>query len=491
MTNIYIYIDNEVETEEEEKYKIIPSENFLRKTIEHYKKKFPDQEFKFDLWIPDLSLRSLWNGRNQGFIELMPYINKIYLISDGNAQTYTFAKDYVEYIKKREKDEQAVLSDLSKMMDKNLEENERNELFRKYNFFDFLRTDLFTIFHIDRYVDSSYYKIDKSKMYTSYIFNYDYKDMSTKLSGDTDIQKEIIEGYEKYFRIKDQTLKDFIYEGFENYDPKKKNIIWIGDSLIREEKHVNKHRKDEIQKLFLGLHQKYDPSEYNFFFKHHPYYSDVQQKQLTDFITGWAPDIKPIYFKNFPWELFLSWDKSQQNKKGYASFFSSESNKEEIPQTQFIGIQYTTSVIASTYNFNIRQNNMSKDDAWKSINIKNFPIPGTFDIVSRGLPSQIFYDEQVKINKQKIQDIYDPYIALNKYPSLIENESSVYDFLVENNIDFEKGFENNGTEDNQQSYYDKELALKISVPITLLVIGGVTTGIIVHRITNKKRSKKN
>ena len=155
----------------------------------------------------------------------MPYINKIYLISDGNAQTYTFAKDYVEYIKKREKDEQAVLSDLSKIMDKNLDENERTKLFKKYNFFDFLRTDLFTIFHIDRYVDSSYYKIDKSKMYTSYIFNYDYKDMSTELSGDTNIQREIIEGYEKYFRIKDQTLKDFIYEGFENYDPKKKNII--------------------------------------------------------------------------------------------------------------------------------------------------------------------------------------------------------------------------------------------------------------------------
>ena len=491
----------------DEKYSVVPSEVFLDNTIAYYKNKFANKNIKFDLWIPDLSMASLWNSKNKGLLNILPYVNKIYLLSDGNAQTYQIANGYIDAMKKTFNDDKRIIYDFSTIINESIDYGTRYSRYYYSNFYEFMRLNIFTIFHIDRYVDSPFYKINKSKMYTSYLLNYDYSDMATKMFDDIESQNQMILGYEKFFMIENNSLENFVYEGFENYDPKKKNIIWMGDSLIRSSADVSEKRKNEIQDFFKVFYQNHHHTKYNFFFKHHPYYSTEHQKQLTNFITAKAEGIKPIYFKNFPWELFLSWDKRQQSNNEYVPFFSSKTNIDEIPQTQFVGVQYTSSVMISTNAFNIKQHKMSLEQSWKTINNNNFPIGGTYDMVSRSDPVKENYNEQVDINIGRIHKVYDPFLNLNKFPFMIENMKSINNYIdlnkdifdtpleeIENNENTKPENPGNGnnleSNDNQQSYYDKELALKISVPITLLLVGCITTGIIVHRMNNKKRSKK-
>ena len=420
---------NDINKTKNQAYKTIPGDDFILETLKFYNK-FTNMNIKFDLWIPDISLLEVWNSKSLAFLEILPYINKIYLLSDGNAQTYSFANQYDEYKVNNNLSDEEIKTSIDKLRSINVDYNERLDIYKKTNFFDFLVTDFFKIFHIDRYVDSPFYKTNLNKRYSSYILNYDYFDLSKKLNLNS--PKIFIDDYEFFFKINNASLNEFISLGYENYDPKKKNIIWIGDSLIKKYSDVDKNRKEEIQSLFYGIVRKYSPNEYNYFFKHHPSYTENEQIELTNFIIGKTNDVKPIYFKNFPWELFLSWDKKQQENPNYSSFFSYKSNDGLIPKTQLIGMQYTTSVIPTTYNFCIRQYNMSSNNAWKSVTNLNFPIPGTFDIILRNPPSQYPYDEQVKINLEKIKSVYNPYLGLGKYENMLKSAKSVSEFLNNN-----------------------------------------------------------
>lgn len=465
-------------------YSVVPSYEILESLYNYYCTKMGQENMKFDLWIPDISLSRLWSG-NDFFYKFLPFINKIYLLSDGNAQTYSFANAYVSRQKSTNFDDELILENLTKLINSSLSDEERKTIYKSTNLYDFLRTDFFSIFHIERYVDSSFYEIGKDKMYTSYVLNYDYLDMSEKLfeSNETDKKTNYISGYEDFFKIKDNTLESFVYDGYEHYDPNKKNIIWIGDSLIREQKHVDSKRKEEIQKLFLALTKKYNPNEYNYFFKHHPYYSSEHQQQMTNFICGLAKDVKPIYFKNFPWELFLSWDKAHSSSKSHTPFFSLTSNNDNIPKTQLIGIQYTTTVILSTYSFITKQYNMSYSDAWKSINYENFPVPGTFDIIQRGLPSTLEYEKQVEINKQKTNDIYKPFLELGKFPYYESSQNSVDNFVIEN------GLTMTFTKQNNQNKNNLTTIIALSSSIGSLFVIAIVTVIVIYFKKIKKNKK--
>lgn len=524
--NSDIPLDDQLSEEEDEIYEILPTEKILERTLAYYQKKYPNQYLSFDIWIPDLSVHATWS-RGNGFFKLLPYINKIYVTSDGNAQTYRYASSHISWAKKitddidqlnketleklkilktynilpSDKSQNKLVKYVSTLDDNyashtnSLTEEEKNylkekrvealETYKTHGINWFLRSNLFTTFHISRYTDSSYYEIDKEKMYPAYVFNYDYIDLANKLfNSSTTVEKDktlcgtitsnssndnekkrkqFISFYEDIFFISNRSLETFVYEGFSNYDPKKKNIIWIGDSLIRGREFVNANRVEEIQNTFLGLTKKYDPSEYNYFFKHHPFYTTQQQKELTDFISAKVENLKPIYFSNFAWELFLSWEKAHQLvDKQYVPFFSETSNNDPIPRTTLMGIQYTSSAIFSTYLF-LRQNyNYSDVDAYKSINFKNFPVPGTFDIISRGYSSVYPYNIQLEINRKKIDEIYQPFLGIGYLTSFKNDKISTEQFGVLNNLDvtFTK---------TPKMYAFSDLSLIVSISVISLI----------------------
>lgn len=492
MENVFLFKNsNDLDENLNESYSVIPTNQQLNLILNYYLKKFGN-DIKFDIWIPDLSIASVWKNHYDGFLNFLPFVNHIYVLSDGNAQTYSFVNDYIKRVKKKFMSDDKKIENLKTLLNSEIDLEERQTLFNTTQLYDFLRLNFFTIFHIERYVDSSYYDIDLDKMYTSYIINYDYYDVANRLlNSNKNSVQEYTNFYESFFKVKDNTLENFVYDGFENYDSSKKNIVWIGDSLIRSETQVNWVRKNEIQKLFLGLTKIYDPKEYNYFFKHHPFYSSQQQKELTNFIIAQSENVKPIYFSNFPWELFLSWDKAKQsNSAEYTPFFSNTSNNVDVANTTLIGIQYSTTVILSTYFFISKQYNMNLDDAWKSIDSVNFPIPGSFDVVNRGNSSINEYFTQVEINKEKINKIYDPYIALNKFNKLEDNQKNVYDFLKNLNIDFENEIKaNNETFTNKNESKAIVIATTIAATIAAIAIISITTIVLIKRKKIKKQKQ--
>ncbi|QHG89723.1 Uncharacterised protein [Malacoplasma iowae] len=447
-TSQFLLISNQnnfPDVTKDEDYRIFPSTEMLGTIFEFYKNKYGN-DVSFDIWIPDLSLTSVWgkyNGSKEWY-DILQHTNHIYITSDGNSQTFKFVESYIKWLNKQSKDIETLnnqtLTKLNSIFDKTNSEASF-DAYSKSVLWDFLRTNLFTIFHITRYIDSPYYQTSTERMYPAYSFNYDYYDLSNKLFEEksTTQKDNYISNYEKFFKVENAQLKDFVYKGFENYDPKKKNIIWMGDSLIREVAHVNSKRAEEIQNTFLGITKKYPVDQYNYFFKHHPYYTTEQQEQMTNFISKKSENIKPIYFNNFPWEMFLSWDKKEQSKnkesnQTYVPFFTATSNNETIPQTQLIGIQYTSTTILSTYLFLKQNYKQTEEQAYKSIDYNNFPVPGTFDIIYRGLPSQVPYSDQIKVNKKRTIDVYNPFLEIGYIKKFHDDQLTTKEFSNINNI---------------------------------------------------------
>ena len=474
-----------------EEYRIFPSTSMLNTIFEFYKKKY-GSNVMFDIWIPDLSLTSVWgkyNGSKEWF-NILQHTNHIYLTSDGNAQTFKFVESYISWLNRQDKNTEILNSRTLTKLNNIYDKSDNNLDFEAYSnsvLWDFLRTSLFTIFHITRYIDSPYYKTNLERMYPAYTFNYDYFNLSNKLFDNnlTEKRNKFINNYEVFFKVENATINEFIYKGYENYDPNKKNIIWMGDSLIREASHVNEKRTEEIQKTFLGIAKNYPVEEYNYFFKHHPYYTAKQQEEMTNFITKKSENIKPIYFDNFPWEMFLSWDRKEQSKskQGYTPFFSSTSNNHDIPQTQLIGIQYTSTTILSTYLFLKQNYNLTEEQAYKSIDYNNFPVPGTFDIIYRGLPSINLYEEQIEINKERTKNVYNPFLEIGYIKNFYQDQLTTKEFFRINNIPYQF-FED----------YRNRNFFKNPITITMITITGITIifgcYILFSHLAKEKKNKK-
>lgn len=436
---------NDLNGDLNESYNNIPSNQMLEETLNYYLNKFKfSKNIKFDIWISDISLIEIWNNHYESFLNLLPHINEIYLLTNGNFQSLNFAINYIKRQKQNNYDLSEICNNLQELQNSDVNYETRKELYMSTNMYDYLLSDIFTIFHLIKYSDSPYYNIEQRKMYKAYRINYDYIDVASKLYDDeSTLNKETSinayrKSYENFFKINANSFECFIYSGYENYDPNKKNIIWIGDKLIEDIDNVDKKRKEEIQKTFYAMTKIYNPSEYNYLFKQHPSYNLETQEKLTNMIIELS-DVKPIVFKDLPFELFLSWDKSEsinRMDKQYRSFFSETSNNDLIPNTQLIGMQYTSSTILTTYNFLVNQYNMSLSDAWKTINSKNFPISGTFDILKQGKSSWKSYSSQVKKNINKINELYEPFVQLKVFPNYNENLQSASKFLDSQNIDF-------------------------------------------------------
>ena len=248
-----------------------------------------NSNIKYDLWIADLSIIDLWNLHSTEFLSILGYINKIYVLSDGNAQTYSVSSDYI----KRQQtfgllSEEQMKNDIDDFKSKSID-SATIQKFNASSIYDYFRyTDFFTIFHIKDYSESPTYT-SKAQMYKVNEIDWDIEQFANKMITDTTAKTNLINNYFSFFKFDNLTnmnLSYFITQGLENYDPKKKNIIWIGDALTPDPNNVSFEKKNEIQETFKALTFKYNPNEYNYFFKHHPRYSLDVQNQLTALISN-------------------------------------------------------------------------------------------------------------------------------------------------------------------------------------------------------------
>ncbi|MDE5553055.1 MAG: hypothetical protein K2I67_00725 [Malacoplasma sp.] len=379
-----------------------------------------DSSVKYDLWIADLSIIELWDLHSTEFLDILKNINKIYVLSDGNVQTNTVAFAYIE----RQKSfglltDDQMKNDITDFKSKNTD-SATIQKFNASSIYDYFRyTDFFTIFHIKDYSESPIYT-SKAQMYKVNEIDWNIQQFANKMMADNLTAKtSLINNYFNFFKFDDLSsinLNYFITQGLENYDPRKKNIIWIGDALIPDSNNVLPEKKNEIQQTFKALTIKYNPDEYNYFFKHHPRYSLDVQNQLTALISNGL--VNAIYFKSFIWEIFLQWDHYKQNQDAeYIPFFSNTSNDNIYSQTTFIGIQYISTAIPTTLFFLQNTYGMSLEKAQKTVLYNNFPIPRYFSIVNPGNPTFIDPVYQELLNREKINQTYQAYLQMNVFPN--------------------------------------------------------------------------
>lgn len=436
----------------EYQYSVTPTEKQLGYFMDFYTKKY-GENVKFDLWVPEISLVSMWSNGIQSqttsnFYNLIKHTNKINVVSDGNWQTLNLVTNQVNRLNSKDYSQMSI-EQMKQNFDKfkNDSENKYYSEFKNKDIYDYLHySDLITIFHIKSYSSSPYYKYPSNmKLYDVYSVDYDYSSMANKFFANDRTKKDsFITDFETFFNIQNnKSINDFVWKNIENYDPKKKNIIWMGDSLIRPDSNGNEiyryqEKQYEINKIIESYTKKYPLDQYNYFIKHHPSFSHEYQENLTNYI--FKDIVDPIYMTAFPWELFLSWDNKMQQESannGYVGFFNASSNNDQIPQTTLVGIQYTTTTIQTTAFYLQNTYNMSVANVDKSVGIKNFPIPMYFDITTRTTGFYINPYEQYNINSKKVIDIYEPFYQLNVFGNYKADMISTEDYTNSNDVSFE------------------------------------------------------
>lgn len=408
--------------------------------MENLLKKYDQSTDKFDLWIVDAGLNDMWNfakkEKSEAFYNFFKKINKIYVVTDGNLQTYSFVK-WVQNKIQTTGYKQLSQNEIDDKFNsyRNDETNSKIDDFYNYDLYDFIHyQNMFTVFHTQEYTNSSYYQLnDGIELYKTYAIDYNYYKMGKTLLGDDNEKlSKFVNDYEVFFKLTDfKTINDFFWANVDSYDPKKNNLIWMGDSLIINDKNVYIEKTLEMRNVLKSYMDKF--SDYNFIAKFHPVYQEPHQVEYVEWLLGKEEAKKWVHYKQIPWELFLSWDyKQSQLDQNYQPFFSQNSNDGEKSKTKIVGFQYTTTSIQTTAFFLSNTYNMSIDNINKTVDSADFPIPETFDVVTRTTSYSVDPVEQLEINKGKIKDIYEPFVLNNTFPHYEKYQVSATKYINDN-----------------------------------------------------------
>ncbi len=419
---------NKLDPETDENYFNFPSVSFMNTILNYYS----DQNILFDVWILDYTLADIWQQDNT--YDFIKRVNKFYVLTDGNYQTSIFINNALkvyqqpDYVQLSQQEIQTKFSNYKKD-----NSNELKKDFQSYSLYDFVNDEkMFTFFHTKEYTNSPYYKLENIELYKTYDINYNYYDLAYSLFSDEKTSQTFMDDYEKFFNIYNVTnLENFIFRNFQSYDPNKKNVIWLGDSLVLNDYFIYPEREKEVRNIFQSWLKLFPYEEYNWFVKHHTRYTEDQSIWLADWIINSDDDSHITYFKKVPWEIFISWDyKNKKVNSSYNSFFS-DISEPEINYPYFVGFQYTTTVIQSTAFFLEDSYGYTNEIINSCFNPYYWPIPEYFDVVTRSVYPLYEPNVQVEINKQKIAEIYQPFVENNTYPSYQDQQVTSTQFIKE------------------------------------------------------------
>lgn len=437
---------------------------------------------KVDLWIPDINIERIWNNNNSfDFYKFIKRINKINILSDGNYQQNFFAINFVNYINKKGFKQLGINE--SNESFKNILNDDENVYFDKFkstSIFDYVLADKYiSVFNVESYSNSPYFELDDDKIfYNVYSYNYDYIQMGKKLfENDFNSMNEYTNLYESFFNLSNiNSFNDFILKNGEIYDPKKKNIIYIGDALISSESDKYPERQQELNNITKAMLKKYNPNQYNWIIKNHPRYSLEDQENLNQYI--FPDNFKPIFLKSFPWEIFLSWDnKKSGESSGYKPFFNNSYNYDNGWNTKLVGIQYLSTVIETTYFYLIYNHNMGSNYAYQSVSAIDFPVPATFDVERSSKYYNFSPYSNLKDNIYKINKSHEPFYRLNKFSYYKNDLISSKDYINGVGIIYDYPLKDNTT-------------TTVTIVILLIMIIVCLILIVLIVIKKKKKGKK-
>ncbi|AKA49793.1 hypothetical protein VO56_00685 [Mycoplasmopsis gallinacea] len=368
----------------------------------------------FDFYIPDISFVGM-NDEVRSWI--IKHANKITLLSDGNAQPYKFIRDnYIKWAKNQK--DHYTKEQLLDYWNKH-KASPGVQLDINYHFF-YTLDEKIKIFNLNNsYIEPFNEELRNRGLDWAQLKIHQYPLNPNTINEYLNLpNNNIVEDYLKLNNLYQKSFLDFVIQGKEVYDPNKKNLIFMGSSLFRKNEKTGEWRfatqeyaLDEIKSFFAKIEELYPVSEYNYFFKLHPVYNETESKEYINFLLGDLSNKAILLNSSIAWENMLTVDYEQiKNNKSILFTENGES------KTHLYGIQGTTTVILSTITFLKEALKWNDEQVKNFVDIKNFPLSNTFDIVKR----DIHYatpDEAKKANTKQMNSVYEFFVASGSFPA--------------------------------------------------------------------------
>ena len=407
---------------------------------------------KFDLVVDDIWFVNFIQKANQNFKDfILRHINRILVMSDGanhSNSTIPYLVDNLRNINLMSKvDTINMFNSFLTNQDINISNNDifNLVLLKKYEVIN--PNSNFDFIHFINY-DANIFNsinINDDLRWNESAFSTNFVDYSN-LINNIEQKNEFLNVYSNLFFNYDLSYNNVFINGSEQYDPNKKNAIFIGSSLFKPLNGPvtpNNYSRltsmpnvlNEVQNTLQSFLNKYPPSEYNIIFKLHPVFSNADDPQnlgainYVKLITNNQITNPIIVNSSIPLESWISID--------YYNYFTNNSIspsiifKSDLPQnwTTFFGLQATTTTIQTTRLFYQSTFNLNKEIIADQIPLSNFPIPKYFLVVKR-LESDNDSINYTNSNLKQILKIYEPYCPSVHYdtPQLDPYDSIVLNF---------------------------------------------------------------
>ncbi|MFV8468286.1 hypothetical protein ACNQ2K_01305 [Mycoplasma sp. VS292A] len=377
-----------------------------------------DKVDQFDFYIPDISFIAL----DWATIEwIIAHANKIVILSDGNAQPYWFIREnYFPWV-----DKQTTSYSQEELLEFWSQAHRSGKLPIDYHYFYTLK-DKFKIYNsvsdYSKYFNKLFEKQDKAWAQldiNAYPLSFDT--LALQLSKHID-KKEFLDSYLKLIRLENKTVLDLVTRGKENYDPKKKNLIFIGSSLFRYENNVLPLTLDipktlEFKEYINKIFELYPPKEYNYFYKLHPVFKKDQANEFLSVLTQGKDSNAIVLDPSISWENMLALDFAQIAKGNSLFFNKNDFTDGKSIRTKLFGIQASSTSLLTTIAMLKEFFNINLEQALLFVDPNNFPLPETFNMVVRDLN----YSNKTagyNANVAELEKIYRFFIYSDDFPKL-------------------------------------------------------------------------
>ncbi|VEU70239.1 coiled-coil domain-containing protein [Mycoplasmopsis glycophila] len=370
----------------------------------------------FDFYIPEISW--IFDAKEDMRNWIFKHANKIVFISDGNAQQYHFIENHYQNWALNDKPRQYSKSELLEIWN-NFQQNDNvNKLPIDFEYFYTLE-EKFKIYNLEKnYINSFNGKLrSRGKEWAVLNIN-QYPVDPYEIQNYLQVtNQDFINEFLTVNKINKTSFLDFIIKGREKFDPRKKNLIFIGSSLFKKNNkgwRINQNQRayQEIQNYIAKLKELYPLSEYNYFFKLHPSYLKSDADEYIDLLFGTedAKNSAILLDPTLAWEYLMSID--IQNMQNDSSILF---NSDGTSKTELFGLQGTTTVLLTTMVLLNSHFGWDAEQIKTFVNFHNFPLSNTFNILSRDK----YYenpDVAYQANLAQMARVYKYFLGLPFFP---------------------------------------------------------------------------
>ncbi|WP_406616967.1 hypothetical protein [Mycoplasmopsis adleri] len=383
-SNIYVVPSNALE-----------SSYFHHKKMSQFIKEHPDEvDLSITLWeFYAFYIQNPTPDKTRMLFDILFNVRKIYLISDGAAQSSTFNKMF----------------DKSKDFLQNLTQKEIRDKYIKYKkatkspkqlnmaYQEFEKDDKLMWLYLDKNVNDTPF-ISLLNYDVSYLESPAYK-LNNLSIPKAEYQPIFIGEYANWNEEAKPIIESIVTidentELFElkspNFDPNKKNAFFMGDSFFREfpgelgpdkKPHTRLLKMPNVlaekRKIFKAFLQKYDPKEYNIIFKMHPRFKKDYNIEYIDLISDGALKENDINLLtgSYGWESIMTSELMKFKKDPQKANLLFKKDHNLFEDFQIFGLVPTSTITQTTFMFVYEESGSNNEIAEKVVNPKNFPLP--------------------------------------------------------------------------------------------------------------------